>query len=114
MGLRRIADETDARRCLMAVARAGGDLGAWTRAHGVDGRSLNLWKVNLERRSHPRGRPRRQTAALSVVELVPRQQSRLARSARYVLEVESGARIEVGDDFEEETLRRLLGVLRSC
>ena len=38
---RKITDELDAQRCLVAARRAGGDVGAWARANGVDGRSLN-------------------------------------------------------------------------
>jgi hypothetical protein len=46
-----------------------------------------------------------------VVELLPTATP--TRSGRYVLEI-GGARIELGDDFCESTLRRLVGVLRSC
>ena len=104
--LRKIVDEKDARACLGAVARSGETLAAWTRRHGVDGRSLHSWKRNLARRG-----------ALSVteprlVELVP-----VARPSsptrRYVIRV-CDASIEVGDDFETETLRRLVEVLRAC
>ena len=35
------------------------------------------------------------------------------RSAKYVIE-RDGVRLEFGDDFTEDTLRRVLGVLRSC
>jgi hypothetical protein len=113
MVLRKIDGEADARRCLAAVARAGGDLGAWTRAHGVDGRSLNLWRVNLARRSSLRVKSKAlQPAALSMVELVP-SPAAVTLDRRYVLEV-AGARIELGDDFDEQTLRRVVRALRSC
>ena len=112
MALRRIEGEADARRCLAAVAKAGGDLGAWTRSHGVDGRSLSRWKANLERRSRPRALPRRESTELSVVELVP-SPAPVTLDRRYVLEV-AGARVELGDDFDEQTLRRVVRALRSC
>jgi hypothetical protein len=35
-----IRDEADARRCVRAVAAAGGDTVGWSREHGVDARSL--------------------------------------------------------------------------
>jgi hypothetical protein len=46
-----------------------------------------------------------------VVELLPTATA--SGTGRYVLEI-GGARIELGDNFCESTLRRLVGVLRSC
>ena len=89
------------------------------RANGIDGRSLNAWRVNLARReSRVSGRqPRSQRAAVGVrlVELVPTPSSRpeSAGVARYVLDV-GGGRVEFGDDFREETLARVMMVLRAC
>ena len=54
---RKITDELDAQRCLVAARRAGGDVGAWARANGVDGRSLNTWRMNLARRGSTRRSP---------------------------------------------------------
>ena len=48
--IRKIVDEADAEACLAAVRSAGGDVGCWARAHGVDGRSLIAWQSNLRRR----------------------------------------------------------------
>jgi hypothetical protein len=45
------------------------------------------------------------------VELVPA--ARPAAAARYVLHV-GGVELELGDDFHEDTVRRLVRVLRSC
>jgi transposase-like protein len=105
--LRKIVDEKDARTCLAAVARSGVTLKAWTKRHGVDGRSLHSWKRNLARRTSP---PPGMKPKL--VELVPvAQTSSLTR--RYVVRV-GDASIEVGDDFDAGTLRRLVEVLRTC
>jgi hypothetical protein len=108
MAGRKIFNEQDARRCLAAAKSSRGGLAAWTRAHGVDGRSLNLWRVNLERR----GAPRKRTVGPKLIELVPAAPSILA-SAPYVLRV-GGVELEVGDNFDEQSLRRLIGVLKSC
>jgi hypothetical protein len=112
----RIESESEARRYLRRVEAEGGEVGAWAREHGIDGRSLNAWRMNLARRAgaaEPPRRPRRAgSARTGLVELVPATPS-LATSGRYVLAV-GGVRIEVGDDFSEGTLRRLVGVLRSC
>jgi hypothetical protein len=107
------------------VAAAGIKATEWTRANGIDGRSLNAWRMNLARRDacasaqkRRRPRPAPGSSMRGLVELVP---TRLAASipaattdpGRYVLQV-GGVRIELGDDFAEATLRRLLEVLRSC
>jgi len=50
MARRKINDERDARSCLEEAARCGMTAGQWARKHGVDGRSLHAWKLNLARR----------------------------------------------------------------
>jgi len=119
---RKITDEREARRCLAAARRAGERAGAWARAHGIDGRSLNAWRINLARRSSVSTPARtvmrppttmvvqpRPRAAL--VELVPT--SPPGAAMRYVVHV-GVLRVEVGDDFAAATLRRIVEVLRAC
>lgn len=105
--LRKIVDEKDARACVGAVARSGETLAAWTRRHGVDGRSLHSWKRNLARRAASPS-----VAEPRLVELVPVARPSLP-TRRYEIRV-CEASIEVGDDFETETLRRLVEALRAC
>lgn len=106
MAGRKIFNEQDARRCLAAAKR--GSAADWARAHGIDGRSLNAWRVNLARRSVPRAR----ALAPRLVELVPAT-PRVSSAARYVLHI-GGVELEVGDDFSEAGLRRLVALLKSC
>lgn len=102
---RKIEDEQDARACLKAAKAAGLTAGEWARQHGVDGRSLNAWRMNLsDRVPKARAKPR-------LVELVPASPSRV--ETRYVVRVGDAA-IEVTDAFREETLVRLVRALRSC
>jgi hypothetical protein len=130
---RKIEDEREARACLKAAK--GENLGRWARARGIDGRSLNAWRINLEARAKSTSRraPRTKTAlakaapakaalakaapskSTPLVELVPRSRVELVapRCARYVVRIE-GAELEVGDDFDAETVARLVRVLRSC
>ena len=120
MSRRKIGDESEARRCLTAIDAAGGDIRAWAHEHGIDGRSLHAWRVNLARSGKTRG-PRRKQRAVCVatkglVELVPAGFSTAVphlRPTRYVLEI-GDARVEFGDDFSEATLLRVVGILRSC
>ena len=88
-------------------------------ARGIDGRSLNAWRMNLAGRAAPRTTaPRRrratptQPAALALVELVPAAASAkdVAGGGRYVLDV-AGARVEFDDHCSVATLRRVLEAL---
>jgi hypothetical protein len=115
---RKIEDELEARRCLLAASRGGLSAGEWARAHGIDGRSLHAWQMNLERRgtSTPSRRRKRKAAATrALVELVPASPavSGDGGGGRYVLEI-TGARVEFGDDVSVATLRRIVEALRSC
>lgn len=108
MAGRKIQDEQDALRCLAGARSTTGGLGAWARAHGIDGRSLNTWRVNLERRGvlpQPAVRPR-------LVELVPTVTA-TSSTTRYRPCLD-GLELEFGDDFNEANLRRLTGLLKSC
>jgi transposase-like protein len=108
MAGRKIHDEQEARRCLAAVRSSKGELAAWARAHGIDGRSLNAWRANLERG----GVPLQHTVGSKLVELVPAA-TVMSTPARYVLRFDR-VELEVGDDFNEVSLRRLIGLLKSC
>jgi hypothetical protein len=106
--LRKIVDEREARACLSAVARSGMSLRGWAKEHRVDGRSLHAWQRNLSRRTiaaGPRKVPR-------LVELVPAG-APAPVTRRYIVRLGEAA-IEVGDDFDAETLRRIVEVLRAC
>jgi hypothetical protein len=114
---RKIEDEDDALRCLEAAEQAGLSRRDWARSAGVEPRSLNAWRVNLERRA--RGAGPRLARALPLVELVPRRHplehaARTKRTApQYCLEVD-GIRLEFGDDATAATLRLVLEALRPC
>lgn len=105
---RKIEDEGDARACLKA---AKGDLRGWARAHGVDGRSLNAWRVNLARRSATAPPARRRATAPRLVELVPTPTTR--PPARYRVRV-AGLDLEFDDGFDPDAVARLVRALRSC
>jgi hypothetical protein len=116
---RKIEDEREALRCLRAMEREGLCAGEWGRAHGIDGRSLRAWRMNIERRGVPVRRRRLRSkpgpVRHALIELVPAATSVVhgTTTARYALEV-SGARVEFGDDVSVATLRRVLEALRSC
>lgn len=101
--LRKVRDIEDARLLLDAAGRSGEGRAAWARRNGVDPRSLNAWRLNLERGAMG-------STAVHLVELVPRE----ARpAARY--RVHCGAlTVEVDERFDAETLRRLLNAVLTC
>lgn len=115
---RKIEDEREAVRCLRAAERKGLSAGDWARAHGVDGRSLHAWQMNLARRGTTWPAKRRKArsskqkpAARALVEIVPVATSAQQAAGRYALVV-GGARVEFGDDASATTLRRVLEALR--
>ncbi len=105
--MRKIDDEREARAFLKAAKRAGVPLKTWARTHGIDGRSLNAWRINLGRA----GSGARIPASLRLVELVPAPEAR--SGGRYVVRV-ADASIELDEDFRDETLVRIVRTLRSC
>ena len=99
---RKIRDRQDALTCLEAVQTSGMRLTPWARAHGVDTRSLNCWRLNL------RWRPPEARLVDLVPDTVP-----VRDRARYIVRVD-GVEVEVDDPFREETLARLLDRVASC
>jgi hypothetical protein len=116
MAGRKISDEAEARRFVAAARRKGQSTGEWVRGRGIDGRSLQAWRMTFDREGtagSKRRRPSRGRAKpKALVELVPKA-TVATRAAKYVLE-HGGVRLEFGDDVADDTLRRVLLVLRSC
>ncbi len=110
MAGRKVFNEQDARRCLAAVAAWRGELGPWARAHGVDGRSLNLWRLNLKRRHLERPR----AAAPRLVELVVAPTPPVAVTRAAFLVRIGAVEVQVPERFDEAAFRRLVAVLKSC
>jgi hypothetical protein len=104
MAGRKIKNESDARACLGAATTSGLDRVAWSRAHGVDARSLNAWRVALERRASSAREPK-------LIELVPSTARRTV--AKYILDL-GVARLEFDDDWSMDTLQRVVQALRAC
>lgn len=104
---RKITDQREAEACLAAAEASGLGRAAWAHRQGIDARSLNAWRLNLER-----GRTKVTSGVpeLRVLELVP---SSVVSATRY--EVRCGPFVvEVGDDFDERVLSRLLAVVAGC
>ena len=101
MAGRKIQNADDAARCLAAARASGSSRTHWAHAHGIDARSLNAWRLNLER-STP-------IPALRLVEILP------ATSPATVGQVRCGAfTVEVVGGFDAHELGRLLRVVAAA
>lgn len=109
MAGRKIRDAADARACLRAMNAAGGGVSRarWAREHGIDGRSLSAWRINLGRAA-----PALRQSRARLVELVATPAAS-STPVRYVVQCGKLA-VEVDERFDEATLRRLLQVVASC
>jgi hypothetical protein len=114
---RKVESASEARRCLSAAKASGMSVKEWARPRGIDGRSLHAWQMNLERAAKGDVKRRRRStsaapvaARMQLVELVP---PATGCSRRYVLRI-GAASVELDDDFDAQTLRRIVEVLRSC
>ncbi len=117
--MRKIEDERDARVCLGQVNASGRPLTEWAREHGIDARSLNIWKVNMDRDARPQ-QPAT-TAGPRFVEIVAGPVDSVvhattagpSKSGRYIVVI-GDMRVEIDDGFCAQTLTRLISTLRSC
>jgi len=102
---RKIRGAVDARACLLAAERSGQSRADWARTHGVNARSLNAWRLNLERGTRGSGPP-----SLQMVELVAD-----VPAVPAVYRVRCGAfEVEVDGVIEEERLAQLLRVVAAA
>jgi hypothetical protein len=99
---RKILDAHDARRCLEAISRSGLTPRAWASVNGVDGRSLNAWRINQTRTD---------ARALHVVELVATPHA--PRAGRYVVRLGDVA-VDLDEHVDEQVLATILRAVRSC
>jgi len=103
---RRIVDRSEAVRSLEAAAASGLGRAVWARRNGIDGRSLNAWRLNLERRADD---DVVNVPAIRMVELVastPAVATYRIRCGAFVVEVDG--------NFDDHVLARLLSVVASC
>lgn len=104
MELRKVASRDEAIRLLSEAAASGLERAVWARQNGINARSLNLWRVHLERQH---SRP----PAIRLVELVPAATTPKDSGVR----LRCGAVVvEVDAHFDERTLARVLAAVSSC
>lgn len=116
MSRRKLRDAEEARQCLLAVQNSGLSRVAWAHAHGIDARSLNAWRLVLQRGEKgcrpPTPRPSAPPPDLRLVEWVPADDPTeplprfVVRCGRFAVELDA--------QFDEVALRRLLCVVASC
>lgn len=107
MDRRKVRDGEDARALLRALSHSGLSRTEFCRRHGIDGRSLHCWELNLERWH---GQAASEPPALRLLEVTA---ARPRPSASYRVHVGDMV-VEVDDDFVDDTLARLVAVLATC
>ena len=105
MAGRKIRDEADARECLKSASASGVTRVAWARAHGVDARSLQAWRLILERKEVS-------AQPVEFLELVPTPSPSGPPNALRVSK--GGLVVDVPAEFDERHLLRVLQVLLAC
>jgi len=90
---------------LQELATSGQSAAAFARSRGIP-----VWKLYRARRASQRSRPRRSSSLIPVrvVEAPP------SSPAPLELRLPSGLRLLIPTDFDETTLRRLLGIVATC
>ena len=111
MPRRKVRDEVEARQFLEAVACSGLPRAEWARRHGIDGRSLNAWRLALERRDRKRDGIAKPLEFLELVPTVPVASRPTARSLE--LRVQD-VQISVPADFDDRHLQRVLRAVLAC
>ena len=102
---RKIKDEKEARQFMRAVDESGVPPREWARQHGIDGRWLRAWRMNLDRRA------RREASSLQLVELVPAVAAKT--EAVYRIRCREFV-VELDEHFDDQVVGRLLGVVARC
>jgi hypothetical protein len=100
---RKVRDAAEAEEMLDAVTASGLSRANWARSNGIDARSLNMWRLILDRR--------RRAPRLRLVELVAAASPAVAGA---VVVRCGGFAVEVGDGFDDDVLRRVLAAVASC
>jgi len=121
---RKITSAEEAERLLEELRDSGEDPPTFCQRRGLDGRSLNCWRLNLERRLETGRRRATGAETLRIVEVGWPPAVSLPADGRGEATAGHGEGryrvtlgdvvIEVGDGFREETLYRLLSVVRAC
>jgi hypothetical protein len=102
---RKVTDADEARALLDEQQRSGLPPAGFARSRGIDGRSLNAWRMNLARGASPPSK------ALQLIELV----ATTSQQEHPVLTVRCGPfSVDVPSRFDQDDLARLLDVLAAC
>jgi len=103
MAGRKVVDEAEAEGLLAEWRAEAVDFRVFCRERGLDGRSLQCWRMILSRRAGAR--------PVRLLELTLPEPSRAVATYRVTV---GDFTVEVGDDFRDDTLGRLLGVVAAA
>jgi len=102
---RKVLDREEAEFLLAEWKDSGRELANFARARGIDGRSLHCWRINIDQRT-------RRTPGETPIRIVELQVASTNCHTRYRIELHGGI-IEVDDQFNEQTLERIIRLVRT-
>jgi transposase-like protein len=117
-GNRRLARETRVEKILQEYRQSGLTQRVIARRAGIGVSTLQLWlrQARLkagDKAAAERRRPQKENrVSLLEVDVPGWNARRLPEEARYELRLGNGARLRVGERFEDQAVRRLLGLLQ--
>lgn len=110
MRRRKVRSRSEALAMLAEVDASGAGLPAWCHAHGVDSRSLNMWRVNLGQ-----GSRRRREAGEEGLQLVELVTSPSASTAIGKMRIHHGSfTVEWDGPVDPDALRDVLWAVSRC
>lgn len=102
----------EARELLRRLIDSDLELSEFCAEHGIDGRSLNCWRRNMERHEATMVAPQSSASqGLRLVELVPTTSPRPPTTYRVHV---GDVVIQLDDQFDDDTLARLVRVVTQC
>jgi hypothetical protein len=103
---RKIRDAAEAEDMLAAVAASEMSRPDWAHRNGVSARSLNMWRLILERRRRQQAAPLRLVEFVAEPDVQPAAKPIVVRCGPFA--------VEVGERFDDDLLRRVLSAVSSC
>jgi transposase-like protein len=92
---------------------SGLTVGEFARRHGINPVRFSWWRGAIRRRIEAMAAQATHSAFAEAV-VIHRDQELAEARTKFTVDLCQGFRVEVPGDFDQEELRRLIGVLKSC
>jgi len=113
--LRKIRNVIEARKLLTRWERSGQPFAAWCRQQGVSYQSLATYKRYRDpNRPATRKKTKKTTKSIEPVQFVELQLQTTPAPAAYAIRLNNGRAIELGDNFNDAVVKRLIALVETC